>query len=135
MRARWTKSAVLSLIILGSALMAGAPAAQTAGTCTYSVTPLVSNAASAGQAGMVQVSAQPSTCQWSPRVNVSWLSISYGNFVHTGSGSFAWTAATNPGTVPREGKIVVGGVCPIPGTSTSPAGCIWIRQAANLHRS
>jgi len=85
-----------SLIALNTAM---------AGSCTYTLSPGSTNAASAGASGAFSVTAGL-TCVWTAASTNSWL---HPVGVGTGNGLTLYTVDPNPGSTPRTGSITAGG--------------------------
>lgn len=76
--------------------------------CTFNVNPLTQNVAGAGGSSTIAVTVATGTsCSWTASTGTPWLTINSGT-TGQGSGTVAFTAATNPGAA-RTGTITVAG--------------------------
>ena len=79
---------------------------QSAGTCTFSISPLGQTVAAGGAGGSATVTTA-STCEWTAASNASWISLTAGA-TGTGSGPVTFNVSANPGSQ-RTGTLTIAG--------------------------
>lgn len=111
----------------------------TAPSCSYSLSVASFTFGPSGGTGSVTVSSG-STCAWTTATNASWIAVTSGSS-GTGSGTVAFTVASNAGTDSRSGGLTIGdrqvtisqdGVPPVSCTlDVSPSGAVHSKDSAN----
>src|SRR5262249_48589680 len=76
--------------------------------CSYQINPTSTSLGFNGGSGTVTVTALAG-CTWKAVPSDSWIMINGGTGTGTGNGSFGYTVASNPSSIPRNGSIGVGG--------------------------
>ena len=85
------------------------PSATTSLTnCVSTITPAGKTFTSAGGAGSVSLTTG-STCAWTARSNVSWITLASGGASGTGSKTIGYTVSAHTGTAARAGTLTIGG--------------------------
>ena len=77
------------------------------GTCSYYVNPLTSSIPAAGGTGLVLITTA-STCTWTAKSNVSWITITAGSS-GAGGGAVSYTVAANTSSSSRTGTLTIAG--------------------------
>ena len=87
---------------------AGPSATTSFSNCDGTITPTGKSFAYAGGTGSVSLTTG-STCAWTAKSNVSWITIASGGASGTGSKTIGYTVAANTGTAARTGTLTIGG--------------------------
>jgi hypothetical protein len=77
-------------------------------TCTFSLSPTSKSFSSSGGSSSVLVTASLSTCSWTAKSNVSWITITSGA-TRTGSKRVYYSVASNRNTSSRTGTMTIAG--------------------------
>jgi hypothetical protein len=79
---------------------------QTAGSCTFTVTPAKATVVAAGGSVLVNVTASLASCNWTASSSVGWITAA--GTSRTGSRTFTYTVAKNTGTERRATVTIAG---------------------------
>lgn len=103
---------------------------QRAATCLYAVNPVYAEFEDFGTSDgsghtpyVVDVRAEPSSCQWTAEAGVPWITLSTNADHGTGDGKVRFTVSGNLQGPTREGRVTVSGL-----SGTNPAATLVVRQ-------
>jgi uncharacterized repeat protein (TIGR01451 family) len=99
-------------------------AEQSSPACTFAATITVSSTSSQGTDGVVSVTTNPTTCTWNAYSTVPWIQLNAAASTGQGSGLVPFIVASNPGTIPRTGQILIANVSLSLTQDAGPAGII-----------